>query len=163
MRGSEAIFVDTWGWMALGHHRDPHHREVRCIYQELRRQQLPIYTSDYVLDEVITLLFRREVFREAVRFVEGLFAAAALGHLRVERDGPLGREQLMDQTVDLLGIIAGIPHYDPNQFLPPAGRQQAPQTDQQAGHTAHLGLLGCSQVGGQDQPLGLTTRWSFQP
>jgi len=88
MRVSEAIFVDTWGWIALGHHRDPHHREVRRIYQELRRQRLPIYTSDYVFDEVITLLFRREVFREAVRFVEGLFAAAALGHLRVERVTP---------------------------------------------------------------------------
>lgn len=85
MRASEAIFVDTWGWMALGHRRDPRHREVRHIYQELRRQRLPICTSDYVLDEVITLLFRREVFGEAVRFVEGLFAAAALGHLRVER------------------------------------------------------------------------------
>jgi predicted nucleic acid-binding protein len=41
--------------MALGHRRDPRHSEVRRFYQELRRQRIPIYTSDYVLDEVITL------------------------------------------------------------------------------------------------------------
>ena len=64
----EAVFVDTWGWMALGHHREPRHAEVKRIYQELRSNQIPIHTSDYVLDEVITLLFRREVFEEAMRF-----------------------------------------------------------------------------------------------
>ena len=81
----EAIFVDTWGWMALGHHREPRHSEVKGVYQELRTQPGAIYTSDYVLDEAITLLFRREVFSEAVRFAEGLFAAGALGHLNIER------------------------------------------------------------------------------
>jgi len=68
----EAIFVDTWGWMALGHRREPRHAEVKRIYHELCSNQIPIYTSDYVLDELITLLFRREVFEEAVRFVEGI-------------------------------------------------------------------------------------------
>jgi len=24
----EAVFVDTWGWMALGHRREPRHAEV---------------------------------------------------------------------------------------------------------------------------------------
>ncbi len=38
--------------------------------------QVLIYTSDYVLDELITLLFRREVFEEATRFVQGILAAA---------------------------------------------------------------------------------------
>lgn len=82
---SEAIFVDTWGWMALGHRQDPRHPEVKRLYQELRHQRGSLYTSDYVLDETITLVFRREVRAEAVRFVEGLFAAGTLGHLRVER------------------------------------------------------------------------------
>lgn len=81
----EPIFVDTWGWLALGHRQDPRHLEVKRLYQELRDQRVSIYTSDYVLDEAITLLFRREVFSEAVRFVEGLFAAGTLGHLIVER------------------------------------------------------------------------------
>lgn len=81
----DSVFVDTWGWMALGHRRDPSHPEIRTFYQGLRDQRVPVYTSDYVLDEVITLLFRHEVFSEAVRFAEGLFAAAGLGHVTVER------------------------------------------------------------------------------
>ena len=40
--------------------------------QQLRAQHSVVYTSDYVLDEVITLLFRRVEFAEAVRFLEGL-------------------------------------------------------------------------------------------
>jgi predicted nucleic acid-binding protein len=78
-------FVDTWGWMALGHRREPRHREIRTYYQQLRAQHSIVYTSDYVLDEVITLLFRRAAFAEAVHFLEGLFTAAERGHLRIER------------------------------------------------------------------------------
>ena len=85
---SEAVFVDTWGWMALGYQQEPRHAEVRRIYQELGSNQIPIYTSDYVLDEVITLLFRRESFHEATRFMEGIFAASALGQVRIERVTP---------------------------------------------------------------------------
>jgi predicted nucleic acid-binding protein len=81
----EPVFVDTWGWMALGHRREPRHMEVKRVYRELCRSGIPLYTSDYVLDELITLLFRREVFEEAVRFVEGILAAAVLGQLRIER------------------------------------------------------------------------------
>jgi len=84
----EAVFVDTWGWMALGHRREPRHADVKSIYQELRSKGIPLCTSDYVLDELITLLFRREVFEEAMRFVEGMLGAAVLGQLRIERVTP---------------------------------------------------------------------------
>jgi len=84
----EAVFVDTWGWMALGHRREPRHAEVARLYQELRDQDIPLYTSDYVLDELITLLFRREVFEEAARFVEGILAASARDQLQIARVTP---------------------------------------------------------------------------
>ena len=81
----EAIFMDTWGWIALGHHRDPRHLEVKRLYQEHRKAGGTFYTSDYVLDEVVTLLFRREVFGKAVRFMEGIFEGAQQGQLTIER------------------------------------------------------------------------------
>ena len=85
MTNPQTVFVDTWGWMAFGHRRESRHAEVKRIYQELRTKDVPIYTSDYVLDEVITLLFRRESYEEAFRFVEGVLGSAALGHIQVER------------------------------------------------------------------------------
>jgi len=44
-----------------------------------------VFTSDYVLDEVITLLYRRTPHNQATKFLEGILAAAALGHLNIER------------------------------------------------------------------------------
>lgn len=83
-----SVFVDTWGWLALGHRRDPHHSEVRSLYQSLRDQNVSILTSDYVLDEVITLLFRRELYAEAVGYMDGILAAANAHQVRVERVSP---------------------------------------------------------------------------
>ena len=79
------IFVDTWGWLAYGHRRDAHHQQVRQIFEELHSSRVPIYTTEHVLDEVITLLFRREQFEEAVRFVEAIFVSATHGPVRIER------------------------------------------------------------------------------
>ncbi len=82
---AEPTFVDTWGWLALGHRGDAHHAEVAEFFRILRSNHVPICTSDYVLDELITLLFRREVFDQAVRFVGTLLSAADLGQLTVDR------------------------------------------------------------------------------
>ena len=82
---SGTLFIDTWGWMAMGHRREPRHAEVKRLYQDFHSNRIPVYTSDYVLDEVITLLFRREIFEEAIRFVEAILASAALGQVRIER------------------------------------------------------------------------------
>lgn len=79
------IFIDTWGWLALGHRRDARHQEINALYKELRSGGAYIYTTDYVLDEVMTLIFRREAFEEAVRFMEGIFRAVEAGQLIVER------------------------------------------------------------------------------
>lgn len=81
----DSVFIDTWGWAALGHRKDARHREVKTLYRELRSQGARLYTSDYVLDELITLLFRREAFEEGVHFVEGLFNASEQRLLIVER------------------------------------------------------------------------------
>jgi predicted nucleic acid-binding protein len=85
VKGVEAIFVDTWGWLAYGHRRDAHHAEVKALLETCLSNGTTVHTSDYVLDELITLLFRREVYDEAVRFLDALFADSARGALRIQR------------------------------------------------------------------------------
>ena len=80
-----AVFVDTWGWLALGHRKDPQHNEIREVFRKLYDEGVHLYTSDYVLDELITLLFRREVFEECTRFTEGIFQGVDRGYLTIER------------------------------------------------------------------------------
>lgn len=79
------VFVDTWGWLALEDRRDPSHLRVKALYKRLAGEGVRRVTTDFVLDETITRLFQRRPFLESKRFVEATFAAAELGHLRIER------------------------------------------------------------------------------
>lgn len=56
-----AIFVDTGAWFARFVPSDPDHQAVR---EWLERNRQPLLTTDYVLDELLTLLkVRGEFFR----------------------------------------------------------------------------------------------------
>lgn len=81
----EALFFDTWGWVALGYRKDSGHPAVLALYQEVTRSGIPVVTSDFVLDEVATLLFQRETFNQAERFLEGVFEASRTGQLQREQ------------------------------------------------------------------------------
>jgi len=82
---NNALFIDTWGWTAIANRDEPRRDEVLRYYRETRKKQIRIYTSDYVLDEFITLLFRRETYSHATQFVEDLLATATGGLPIVER------------------------------------------------------------------------------
>ncbi len=28
---ADAVLIDTWGWLALGHRRDSHHQEIKAL------------------------------------------------------------------------------------------------------------------------------------
>jgi len=81
----EMVFIDTWGWLAIGHRKDPFHKRVVECYQKLQSEKSRVFTSDYILDETITLLFRREKYEEAVNFMVGIFQAAESGYLLVDK------------------------------------------------------------------------------
>jgi len=71
---ANALFIDTWGWIAIGNRQEPRRSEVIRFYQECRARRVRMYTSDYVLTELITLLFTRETYSHSVAFIEGLLA-----------------------------------------------------------------------------------------
>ena len=80
------IFVDTWGWLAIGHRRDSFHGAVKEHYQKLRKENCEFFTSEYVIDETITLIFRREDYLEAIHFIgNGIFRAAEEGYLTIDK------------------------------------------------------------------------------
>ena len=80
--------MDTWGWLALGYKKDPSHLTVKHCYQELRREGKLLYTSDFVLNELITLLFRRETFKEAHKYTGGILQAVETECLHLENVSP---------------------------------------------------------------------------
>ena len=66
------LFIDTWGWLVLEDSKDPHHQAAAAIYAETGKSTGNIFTTNFVLDETISRLFRRRPFDEAARFARGL-------------------------------------------------------------------------------------------
>jgi uncharacterized protein len=66
------LFVDTWGWLALEDKKELRHRATAACYEERSKAAGRIMTSNFVLAETFTLLFRRRPFDEAWRFANAL-------------------------------------------------------------------------------------------
>lgn len=78
------LFVDTWGWLTLRDRREVHHQAVTDFYRDFRAQDGLVYTTDYVLDETLTLLFKRLPFVQARESLEILEEAIQAGYLNLE-------------------------------------------------------------------------------
>ena len=61
------LFVDTWGWVAVADRRDPGHEAAREIFRKARHSGGAV-TSNFILDETFTLLFKRRPFEDAWHF-----------------------------------------------------------------------------------------------
>jgi predicted nucleic acid-binding protein len=85
--GPERVLVDTWGWLALADAGERHHVAVRGALADIWGAGGHAVTTDYVLDETVTLVFRRLPFVRARRFIAVLDEAEQEGTLVHERIG----------------------------------------------------------------------------
>jgi predicted nucleic acid-binding protein len=77
--------MDAWGWLTLRDKREHRHEEIKELYLSLCNRKCLFYTTDYVLDETFTLLFRRLSFKEAKDSLDLIDLAIKEGYLRLER------------------------------------------------------------------------------
>ena len=85
---ADKLFIDTWGWLALRDRREHRHADAALLYTHHRAQGGIMYTSDYVLDETFTLLFRRLPFTQASDSIQTIEQAIEQGYLILERITP---------------------------------------------------------------------------
>ncbi len=78
------LFVDTWGWLTLCYRGEAQHQEVVDFYNHFYSQGGSVYTTDYILDETFTLLFRRLSFSQAQKSVKILDEAVLEGYVNLE-------------------------------------------------------------------------------
>jgi uncharacterized protein len=69
-----AFFYDTWAFVALANTADPWHALSVHADRKLEEKGLAAVTSDYVLDETITLLHLTAGFPVAERFLDNVQA-----------------------------------------------------------------------------------------
>jgi hypothetical protein len=74
------VFMDTWGWAALGHRRDVRHQEVKTYYQELHSQGHQVCTSDFA---------RQLPFSSGVRFFRRLAVSLRASSRRQRKETSL--------------------------------------------------------------------------
>jgi predicted nucleic acid-binding protein len=67
--------MDTWGWLALAEPLDRKHAAALRCYEEYSRTGR-VVTSNYVLDETLTLIFRRLRFDAAYSFSKAMLASS---------------------------------------------------------------------------------------
>jgi predicted nucleic acid-binding protein len=79
------IFVDTGAFLARHVQRDQHHQTAVAAWQQLAVERLPTYTSNFVLDEAITLLARRTTYAFAAERATRIYASRSL---KILRPGP---------------------------------------------------------------------------
>lgn len=69
--------------MLYGIKRESRHQETAAIIAECRQNNYPIYTTDYVLDETFTLLFKRLNSVQARQSLELLDVIIAAGYVQL--------------------------------------------------------------------------------
>jgi predicted nucleic acid-binding protein len=87
------LFIDTWGWLVLEDSKDPQHQAASSMYAQTAKAAGNIFTTNFVLDETFTRLFRRRPFQEASRFAKGLLRSPSI---RIEEITPVRFRRAFD-------------------------------------------------------------------
>lgn len=80
------MFVDTSGWVAFFNKADSHHTETKLIWERLIKERARLCTSDYIIDETITLLRSRAGYQVSREGGEALLSSRLLDLIHVSRD-----------------------------------------------------------------------------
>ena len=78
------LLIDTWGWITYSNRREERHVEIRTFYNDFRLKKGILYTTDYILDETITLLFRKLPFETAEEETKEIITAIDNNYLILE-------------------------------------------------------------------------------
>lgn len=77
-------FIDTWGWISYLSKREARHFEVDAFFKALRRNHGTLYSTNDVMNETFTLLFRRLSVEQALFAIEKIEDAVKSGYLIME-------------------------------------------------------------------------------
>jgi predicted nucleic acid-binding protein len=83
-----SVFIDSWAWLGSLDARDEHHDLAADTFERLIAEEDDLVTTDYVLAETITRLYRRIANPLAAESMRAIGRTIKLSHIRVERISP---------------------------------------------------------------------------
>ena len=97
------VCVDTWAWYALADQTDADHELAQLANEELLDAGYTFITTNYVLDEALTLIRYNVNHAAAVKFwhtLQQLIAARLVILVRVDEDQETAAWQIFEQYAD---------------------------------------------------------------
>lgn len=94
------IFVDTGAFLARHVRRDRHHEKARTAWAEVRARRRRCLTSNFVLDETLTLLGRRVSYVFAAERAAVWWGSEALSIARPDERDELAAIELFRKYAD---------------------------------------------------------------
>jgi predicted nucleic acid-binding protein len=104
------VFIDTGAFLARYLERDQYHERAQRGWEELDREPYRCYTSNFVIDEFLTLLARRSSYTFAAERAHRVYGSRKLDILRPdgedEREAVKLFEQFADQEVSFTDCVS---------------------------------------------------------
>jgi len=94
------IFIDTGAFLARHVERDTYHERACRAWQQLETENPPLFTSNFVFDELFTLLGRRTSYSFAAERARHLMASRQLEVLRPVEETELAALELFEKFAD---------------------------------------------------------------
>lgn len=94
------IFIDTGAFIARYIVADQHHHEAVPAWERLGKEFRQAYTSNFVIDETLTLLARRTDYDYAQQKGIIIYSSTFLSILRPEHDDEMKALELMKKYAD---------------------------------------------------------------
>lgn len=94
------IFVDTGAFIARYLTRDQYHRHALVLWEKLRSSNQRCYTSNFVLDETLTLLGQRAGNSYAAQRARNIYTSEILTVIRPTQDDETEAIELLEKYSD---------------------------------------------------------------
>ena len=108
------IFIDTSAFLGWYNRSDQHHTLARPVWLDLEAQGRRLCTSNFVLDETLTLLARRTSYAFAAEQGEALYGSRTLTIPRPSAQDELASlelfEKYADQKISFTDCVSFTPH-----------------------------------------------------
>lgn len=94
------VFIDTGAFLARYLERDQYHQQARDGWKDLDEQRYRCYTSNFVINEFLTLLARRASYTFAAQRAHKIYASRKLEILRPDGEDERQAMRLFEQYAD---------------------------------------------------------------
>jgi len=94
------VFVDTSAWLALNDKNDHYHARALEKSFEIKKDKIELVTTDYIIDESITIIRYRVSHKSAVLFGDSLFNSSIVNVVNISDEAKEAARKLFRKYDD---------------------------------------------------------------